>query len=69
MGAEEEKEVMSKPLWIIEDFSNGTWRVNQPYKIYKSEVSANRGLGKVRNDYGTKIPRRVTEFRAVEGEK
>jgi len=56
---------MSQPIWIIEDFSNGTWRVNQPYRLYKSKESAKKGLGKY--SY-SRIPRRITEYRPVEEE-
>jgi hypothetical protein len=67
LGAKDKKENMSQTLWIIEDFYNGTWRVDQPYRIYKSKESADKGLERIRTEFGTMIPRRVTDFRAVEG--
>ena len=57
---------MSEPIWIIEDLSNGTWRFNQPYKIYKSAASAQKGLERIRKEVGTRIPIRITQYAAVE---
>jgi hypothetical protein len=60
---------MSKPIWIMEDLKRGEWYVDQPYRLYKSKESAEAGLERMRKLVGTRIPRRVTKFCAVEGEK
>lgn len=57
---------MSKPIWLMEDKSDGSWRVNQPYRLYKSEESALKGLERERKEVGTHIPRRIKEYRPVE---
>jgi hypothetical protein len=64
LGAEDKEETVMPSIWIIEDLSNGTWRINQPYHLYKSEESAKKGLEKMGE--WIRIPRRIMEYRAVE---
>ena len=51
-------------VWIIEESHDGgkTWKVSQPYHLYKSLYSAERGLEKFA---GWRRAHRINEYRPV----
>ncbi len=55
------------PIWILECSRDGgkTWRIEQPYRVFKKKETADRASDE-RKDW-PRAKYRVTEYRPVEG--
>jgi hypothetical protein len=57
------------PIWVMECSRDGgkTWRVEQPYRIYKKKESAEKKMEAEAVGSWKYLQFRITEYRPVEG--